>query len=149
VVASVGDATGQLAADFGLGALVGVADVDGVAAAIRAGLAISPARRAAVAQRARQELSWERVLQPLIDFCVNPRRAPDRRPDSAIPLGNPFYLGQINHWQVEADRARSTLQELSAHLAEAVAQRDKAQQTVAAYERGRFIRFMRWIRQLA
>lgn len=149
VVSSAGDATGDLAVAYGLGICVAGADVDATAEAILAGLALSPADRMAAAGRARRELAWEQVMRPLIDFCQSPRRAADRRPGSgaqpARPVGNPFYLDQINHWQVMADRAEHARHQAEQSLAEAIIQRDQARQTVRAYEQGRFMTLMRWI----
>jgi hypothetical protein len=71
--------------------------------------------------RARADLTWERVLAPLIRFCLAPQRAPDRLHQPASS-GNPYYL----HRQAEFERL---------------------QRLVQAYERGRFMRLMRWVKR--
>lgn len=147
VVASVGDATGELAADYGLGVTVPVGDVAGVAGAILTCLDMAETDRSQAAARVGQELSWEWALDPLVHFCLNPKRAADRPFDQAQP-GNPFYLDQIHHWQVEMERERSVRRLLVQDLGEVLAEKDATQRQVAAYEQGRFMRLMRLIHGL-
>jgi glycosyltransferase involved in cell wall biosynthesis len=73
-----GDVLSDLVESHHLGWTVGYEDLDGVTDAILQGLDVHREefrdRFAAVAQ----ELTWEKVLQPLVSFCRNPRLAPDR-----------------------------------------------------------------------
>ncbi len=74
-----GDVLSDLIEQNKLGWTVGYEDVDGVSEAILQSLDVSRTefadRFAAVAQK----LTWEKVMQPLIEFCRQPRRAPDRQ----------------------------------------------------------------------
>ncbi|MCC6168997.1 MAG: glycosyltransferase family 4 protein [Caldilineaceae bacterium] len=78
VVATGGDATGDLVAAYAVGEIVNVQDVAGVAAALLRLLDEAPAARAEGFGRARRELTWSHAAAPLIAFCQAPRRAPDR-----------------------------------------------------------------------
>jgi GT2 family glycosyltransferase/glycosyltransferase involved in cell wall biosynthesis len=81
VVATVGDAFGRLVASEGLGVAVGERDVTAMAEALERALYDADfiaASRANVA-RVRRDFAWSRVLQPLVDFCLTPRPAEDRR----------------------------------------------------------------------
>ncbi len=87
VVATDGDAFGELVRERGLGVAVAPADVDGLAAALESMLFDDGARdaaRVAVAQVA-PEFVWSRTLAPLVEFCRSPRRAADL----AVDLGEP------------------------------------------------------------
>jgi GT2 family glycosyltransferase/glycosyltransferase involved in cell wall biosynthesis len=80
IVCTGGDAIGDLVESQGLGRVVDYGDEDGLVEALLAildhpgGSAGYAARFAAVAA----DLGWERVLEPLIRFCAEPRAAPDR-----------------------------------------------------------------------
>lgn len=79
VVASRGDATGDLIAAYGLGELVEPGDAGAVAGAI---LRLLDTRRETFASafaRARHDYAWERAAAPLIRFCEAPWRAADRQ----------------------------------------------------------------------
>ncbi|MBN1580733.1 MAG: glycosyltransferase family 4 protein [Anaerolineae bacterium] len=118
MVITRGDETAQLVQDRQLGMVVDYEDVDGVATAI---LKLLDGRGQAGDGRfeqVRQGLTWEKAALPLIAFCRDPRRAPDK---AAL---DPGRRGSISVAEVE-------------HL------RD----LVAGYERGRFIRFTKWLRQ--
>jgi glycosyltransferase involved in cell wall biosynthesis len=120
IVATRGDATSTLVSKYNLGAVVDYQDVSGVTQAILNILAGSQERYQASLAVAREELTWEKATRPLIQFCLNPRRAADRQVDPLI--GVPYYKGAMVQQQAEI-----------AHL----------KQLVAAYENGRFMRFMR------
>jgi glycosyltransferase involved in cell wall biosynthesis len=78
IVATEGDATSDLVARHGLGEVTRVGDVEAVAAAIDRLLCEPRQERAAAFAAARQALSWERAAEPLVRYCLAPRRAPDR-----------------------------------------------------------------------
>lgn len=78
VVATRGDATGDLIAEYGLGTLVEPGDVGAVAEAILRLLETPREEFAPAFSRARHDYAWERVAAPLIRFCQSPRRAADR-----------------------------------------------------------------------
>jgi hypothetical protein len=77
-------------------------------------------------ESARRDLTWERVAQSLIEFCRHPRRAPDRA-SLGNRTGNPYYLDEITRLTGEITRLRAL---------------------VEGYERGRFIRLMRWLHRV-
>ena len=86
VVASSGDALGDLVAARGLGRAVEPGDVDGFAAACRELLDDEGARDAIRARIAelRPELRWTEVARPLVDWCGQIGELPLRRPRSRV-----------------------------------------------------------------
>ncbi|MBN8883050.1 MAG: glycosyltransferase [Salana multivorans] len=79
VVATRGDAFGDLIAERGLGVAVPPEDEDALVDALELMLFDEEARSAAMAaiEVVAEEYRWSRVLQPLVDFCRSPLRAPD------------------------------------------------------------------------
>jgi GT2 family glycosyltransferase/glycosyltransferase involved in cell wall biosynthesis len=79
VVATEGDTFGALIRERGLGRTVPAEDVDALSAALEEMLYDSGAREVARAnvQEMAENYRWSRTLQPLVDFCRTPRRAPD------------------------------------------------------------------------
>jgi GT2 family glycosyltransferase/glycosyltransferase involved in cell wall biosynthesis len=80
VVCSRGDAVGELIEERGLGRTVDFQDEDGLVEALLA-ILDDPQGRAGRADRFRvlaEQLCWERALAPLVTFCAEPYRAPDR-----------------------------------------------------------------------
>jgi hypothetical protein len=121
VVATMGDATSDLLAGYGLGIQVRPGDVEAVAAAIVALVDEAPTMRGEAFTRARTELNWERAAAPLVTFCRAPRRAPDRN----------------NHWLPNLHQ----VEELQAEVAH-------WRGLVTRYAQGRFMRAMHRIAQL-
>ncbi|HVF18947.1 MAG TPA: glycosyltransferase, partial [Mycobacteriales bacterium] len=79
VVTTGGDALADVVVGAGAGVAVPPDDVDALAAAIAA-LVAHPAERARLADGARTAAAafrWSTVLRPLVEFCGDPRRAPD------------------------------------------------------------------------
>lgn len=79
VVSTAGDSLSELVERRGLGLTVPPGDVDALDDALFR-LLDDKALAAECRERARdvaQELAWERVLEPLVEFCRTPRRAPD------------------------------------------------------------------------
>jgi hypothetical protein len=122
-VATKGDATSEIIREHRLGVTVDFEDVDGVAQAIIQLLDTSSEILDARFRSVREILTWERSAQPLIDFCRHPHQAADKMA-LGESLGNPFYLAK-----------QRQIAEQSKHWRELVHQ----------YERGYFIRFMRWL----
>jgi glycosyltransferase involved in cell wall biosynthesis len=79
VVVSGGDSLSVVVEEHGLGLVVPPGDVDALAAALDRLLAddAQRARCRAAAEALRPSLTWQHALTPLVDFCRNPRRAPD------------------------------------------------------------------------
>ncbi|RLC86392.1 MAG: hypothetical protein DRJ03_08950 [Chloroflexi bacterium] len=123
VVATRGDATSELIARHEMGVLVDYEDVGGVSGAILRLLETPQSTFGGRFEKARRELTWERTARPLVEFCRDPRLSPDRVAMGS-ELGNPFYVDAVNRLTLERDGWRDS---------------------VKRYERGRFIRFMRWI----
>jgi glycosyltransferase involved in cell wall biosynthesis len=126
IVATYGDVISALVAEYGIGITVDYKDVNGVAAAILQLLETPREDFEGRFEKARQELTWERAAQPLVEFCRHPRRAPDRVA-MGKGLGNPYYF----------EERRQLLEE-----------RDYWRDLVRRYEQGRFIRFMRWVHRI-
>lgn len=120
-LATAGDETAAVIARYGLGEAVPEADPDALAAAILRWLEVPRASLAGAFARAQADYAWPRVAAPLIRYCLAPRKAADRRAGL----------------QLDATSAEPALRAENARLRE----------TVSGYERGRFIRFMRWLRQ--
>ena len=125
MVVTRGDAASEWVERYGLGVVVDYEDVDGVAAAIDRLLSVPRADYAARFDRARRARSWEQCAQPLVRFCQNPRRAPDKVLDRNWVQGPSEQ--EVRALRREVERLRAT---------------------VAGYESGRFIRLMRWLHEL-
>lgn len=126
-VATRGDTTSDLINDHELGIVVDYEDTQGVTEAI---LCLLDRPRQNFARRfaeARRTLTWERAAKPLVRFCREPHRAPDKVA-LGKGLGNPFYLEQQQRLRTE---------------------RDHWYELVQRYEQGRFIRLMRWMHQIS
>ncbi len=119
IVATRGDATSDLIEKYQLGIVVNYEDEIGVAEAILKLLETPKGTYEQCFAQARKELTWKRAAQPLIEFCRHPRRAPDKEV-LGERLGNPYYVERIAHLE----------------------------SVVAGYERGRFIRLMRWLHRV-
>ncbi|MCS5496250.1 glycosyltransferase [Cnuibacter physcomitrellae] len=87
IVATRGDGFADLIEQEGLGAAVPSRDVEALAAALESVLydeEKAADARAAVA-RVRERFTWERTLRPLVEFCREPRRAPDLAFRAGLP----------------------------------------------------------------
>jgi glycosyltransferase involved in cell wall biosynthesis len=129
VITTCGDATSELISRYNLGKIVDYCDVAGVIQAVLDILNGSKTAYQASLATARHELTWEKAAEPLIQFCLNPRRAADH--PAAVPGGVPYYKAVLEQHKREVTRL---------------------EQLVAGYERGNFIRLMRvlhhWRRRL-
>lgn len=93
IIATRGDATGELVRRYRLGEVVEYGDVTGVAETILHLVNRAPSNYQQQLASARKELTWERTAQPLVQFCLNPRRAVDRAGRDAS--GVPYYQRQL------------------------------------------------------
>lgn len=100
IVCTAGDSFGDLVRNEGLGVAVPEADVDALADALITTLYdadFAAAARAAVAG-VRERFTWDRALQPLLEFCRNPRRAADVGEDqrrlARRPVPPPSAIGR-------------------------------------------------------
>ncbi|WP_066041775.1 glycosyltransferase [Herbiconiux solani] len=80
IVTTDGDSFGDLVAAEGLGVAVPERDVQALADALEKVLYDPEAAAEARANvsRVREDFTWERVLEPLLEFCRHPEPAPDR-----------------------------------------------------------------------
>jgi glycosyltransferase involved in cell wall biosynthesis len=127
MVVTGGDATSELVQHWGLGKVVGYQDVEMVHQVLLELLNAPRAALSAAFESARKSLTWERAAEPLLSFCLNPKRAADK------------VAGHQPQWDAGA------LQRL---CADQQCELDRLRSLVRRYESGRFIRFSRWLRSL-
>jgi glycosyltransferase involved in cell wall biosynthesis len=134
VVATRGDATGELIVQYQVGLMVEPQKVEAVAEAILRLLEESREVWRMRFDRARAALTWERAAQPLCEFCRAPRQAPDK---AALGerLGNPFYVDTIR--KLRADNVG--LQD----------DRTRWQSLAQAYEQRRVVRLINFVQRWA
>jgi hypothetical protein len=125
MVVNSGDATSDLVTGYGLGVVTAPQATDAVASAIHTLLAEPRTARQAGFVQARQALTWERAAAPLIAYCRQPWAAADRRRGLALP----------------------TLAQHEATIATLTQERDEWRALAQAYERGRFMRLMNWLKR--
>jgi hypothetical protein len=130
MVVSAGDTLAETVEEYGVGRTVAVGDVEGFAAALLALLEHPDLRQAYATAFAplQQMYSWQQTLAPLIDFCRNPRCAPD--PHRYTLLAS--YEQRIK----ELDAIVATKNAHIAHL----------EQLIKRVEAGRVMRALRWLR---
>ena len=81
IVTTAGDSLAELVERHGLGATAPAGDVEVLAGAIRTTLDNPPTNVHEVAA----QFTWPKVVEPLLDFCASPRRAPDADADAGTP----------------------------------------------------------------
>lgn len=173
VVAAAGDAASELVQAHGLGEVVPPGDAPATAAALLRLAATPRAAFAGAFAGARSALTWERAARPLVEFCRQPRLAPDRLA-LGDRLGNAHYLAEQDalrarsehfedesfRWhgatvlrEQERDYWRGAAEQLGQERDQARwqaettgAERDHWRDLAHSYERGRFMRLMRWLR---
>jgi hypothetical protein len=88
MVMTRGDIFAEMVDDQGLGLTVGEGDLDGLTAALERMVSDHEFRdgcRRNIAQM-RDEFTWERTLEPLVEFCRNPESALIRRSEQTLPI---------------------------------------------------------------
>ena len=137
MVVSGGDETSDLIKRHGLGEVVPPGD-DKAAAAALDRLLHTPDLRQTYRERferVRPLFTWEHTCEPIVRFCQQPRFAPDRASHRVM-------------LQVPAEEASSTrVSQLEEELERKQSEIEQLRALVQGYERGRFIRLMRWIKQ--
>jgi GT2 family glycosyltransferase/glycosyltransferase involved in cell wall biosynthesis len=144
MIVSSGDTLSELVAEHGLGATVAPGDVEGLAAAILK-LAAEPdrrERRAAAMAGVRERFTWERTLEPLVNFCRAPYHAADalvRRPHGAPAQGDiivtsPELVKRMNYLD-------KVVEEKNAHIAE-------LKEVIRRLESGRVMRALNRVQRL-
>lgn len=133
IVSTSGDATSELIAKYNLGIIVEPNDVDGVVAAIHhlLGNRGTQSTQSSLAQ-ARQALAWETTASSLIRYCQQPWHAADKvlgEKDATLSIfGKPSEIGS------EANAALRL-------------ERDYWRSLAQAYERGRVIKAINWVKR--
>jgi glycosyltransferase involved in cell wall biosynthesis len=116
VVASDGDAMAELVARHGLGRVVAPGDADGCAAALDA--LTGPDARRLDAGGALAGLRWDRVAQPLVDYCTDGRPPARRSRASALALTArqyPAFVGAVRHGDGHGGLARAAVRRARAY----------------------------------
>ena len=129
-VATRGDATSELIAQYGTGELVVQGDVAGVAGAVLRALSVERGAWSVERGAMLEALSWTRAVGPLVRFCLAPHRAADRASAASDAVGNPFY----------AAREGAAVQAVAA-------ERDRWRALAEGYARGKVMRVMAWVRE--
>ena len=133
-------------ADIGARKSVPAANDNGTAVVALLALARQPQIRqqyAAAFAVAREQLSWELALQPLINFCVNPRFAPDRFAN--IRARTPSKTLPATHLQ-------ETVSARLLHLEAIIQQKNEhirhLERLIKQLESGRVMRFLNFVNRL-
>jgi len=123
IIASDGDATADLVREWGLGITVRPEDVEDLTRALVEMVQLSAPRAhyAHALRRAAQHFTWENVTAPLVAYCQAPYQTTN------LSLSWP------------------PRKELTLALSEARREATMWHELVIAYERGKFIRAMRWL----
>ncbi len=153
-VATQGDATSDLLAQFKFTRLVKAEDSAGVANAILELLDVPKQDLKSHFMAAHQKLTWQQAARPLIEFCRAPRQAPDKVA-LGNNLGNAFYMTEIAKTITEKHRKTGEMAHLVQKINELLSQRQQLvterkywQNLVKRYEQGRFMRLMRWLNRM-
>ena len=141
MVVTRGDATSELVSHFKLGEIVDYERSDELATALLRLLEKSKSDFSARFECARTELTWDKAAAPLVAFCQDPRCAPDRA--SGVQPQAP--VGQRGDTSVRPGVEGDGLRIIAAQQEAEVA---RLRALVADYERGRFVRLMKWLHNL-
>jgi GT2 family glycosyltransferase/glycosyltransferase involved in cell wall biosynthesis len=131
MVVSVGDTLSETVEEYGVGRTVEIGDIEGFAAALLHRLEQPNLREqyAPAFAELQEAYSWQQTLAPLIDFCRNPRCAPDQHRYSLLDT----YQQRIQ----ALDDIVATKNSHIAHLEHILKQ----------LESGRVMRALRWLRR--
>ncbi|MFL5802286.1 MAG: glycosyltransferase [Roseiflexaceae bacterium] len=138
MVVSGGDELADVVAARGLGQVVAIGDSDGFAQAILA-LAEQPCarqERAAAFAAAQQAFAWPRVLEPLLQFCRQPRYAPDKQRAVAAMPAAAVAEGALPSLKRRLDELDAVVEEKNKHIA-------YLEDLIRRIEGGRVMRAMR------
>jgi len=142
MILTKGDATSDLVSLYELGMLVDYEKAEDVAHALLSLLDVPKDHFSRQFDRARAGLTWERLAQPLLDFCLHPHRASDRLTDAkTVPGGGRGLDGRGEGLEQEHPLLRATVDAQKVEI-------DRLRNLVTGYEEGRFIRFMKWLQKM-
>ncbi len=144
MIVSGGDTLSELVAEHGLGYVVAPGDADGLAAAILK-LVAEPDRRdsrATAMAAVRARFTWERTLEPLVNFCRAPYHAADallRRPHGTpahgdVMVTSPEMVKRMNYLD-------KVVEEKNQHIAE-------LKRVIQRLENGRVMRALNSVQKL-
>jgi len=144
MIVSSGDTLSELVAEHDLGYVVAPGDLAGLAAAILK-LVAEPNRRdsrAATMAAIREQFTWERTLEPLVNFCRAPYHAADallRRPHGTpahgdVMVTSPEMVKRMNYLD-------KVVEEKNQHISE-------LKQVIQRLENGRVMRALRRVQKL-
>lgn len=126
VIATKGDATSDLVEKYKLGIVVDYQDADNVSESVLNLLKSPREEYEAQFDTARHDLTWEKAALPLIEFCRNPHKAPDKEV-LMNKLGNPSYVNDILNLKDSVSNLHDQ---------------------VRRFEQSRVIRFRNWFEQI-
>jgi glycosyltransferase involved in cell wall biosynthesis len=162
IVATRGDSTSELIGNYQLGRLVNAQDVGGVAQALQELLETDKQMMDTAFELARKQLNWKRVVEPLLEFCRNPRVKRDN--SAMVIMTRTAYDDKCQQWvaernrheaqheqlitayaKLESERSQLTTQcrQLESERSQSIAERNYWQSLVGKYQQGRFMRLMR------
>lgn len=126
IIATRGDVTGDLVAKYDIGTLVGCEAVDEVFVAM---MSLLDGRKDSYTERfrkAQEDLTWEKAVVPVLAYCSEPYRAADRHQNQSGTVYSP------------SNSEESQLRQLKLQI-------EIQRNLIEGYERGKFIRAMRWL----
>jgi len=141
-IATKGDATSDLITHYGIGTVVDYADSDAVAKSIEHWIEAVPKPMQKIQfERACQDLTWLHGASPLIAFCEDPCMAPDRQHQKQMKETNAHKMDILEQDEI-------CQRDLQAQIQTLQAENQHWQKLVQGYESGRFIRFMKRLREI-
>lgn len=138
MVVTEGDAISHRIGRLGLGEVIGYENEQQLAKAVLRLLDEPRSGFDRAFEEARPAFTWERAASPLTKFCRNPRLAPDRVEGREQDSSSEVF-------DAEQD---AELKALRAVVADHEATIDQLKGRLSAYEQGRFLRMMKWLRSL-
>jgi len=152
VVATKGDATSEIIEGYGIGQTVDYADVNQWVDTLM-GLLDTPNLRQMYShsfEKARRQLAWERVAEPLIEFCKNPHRASDyglyQTELERIVQDKDRFLEQVIR-EKDAYFER-VIKEKDAYLEQVIRHKDELQVILDRYHRSPPFKVYFWLKSL-
>ncbi len=117
MILGAGDDLSEHVANAGVGHALAPGDVPGLSRAMSEMLSDAHwrERRAPLFAALREEMTWTRVLQPLVQFCREPRRADDSRTFEHVKA-DAGAVERIAELNLEIGRLRSEAHHLHAHI---------------------------------
>jgi len=144
MIITQGDATSELMAPYPFSYIVDYEDTDGVVQAILTMLDTPVENFTASFEQANRQFTWQQAAQPLIKFCHHPTRATDKT--AYQPSENSHRATAETNPHVTIEHLTTEINHLVEQNSYLIIERDRWQNLVYRYEQGRFMRFMRWLK---